>query len=33
MIKDVMILTGADFLIDGCATASYFYGPLNPDAK
>lgn len=33
MIKDLMILTGADFLIDGGATASYFYGPLNPDAK
>lgn len=26
-------ITGADFLIDGGATASYFYGPLNPDAK
>ena len=24
-------ITGADFLIDGGATASYFYGPLNPD--
>ena len=23
------IITGADFLIDGGATASYFYGPLN----
>lgn len=23
-------ITGADFLIDGGATASYFYGPLNP---
>ena len=23
--------TGADFLIDGGATASYFYGPLQPD--
>ena len=22
-------ITGADFLIDGGATASYFYGPLN----
>ncbi len=33
MKKDVMILTGADFLIDGRATASYFYGPLNPNAK
>ncbi len=26
-------ITGADFLIDGGATASYFYGPLNPDSK
>lgn len=25
-------ITGADFLIDGGATASYFYGPLRPDA-
>lgn len=24
-------ITGADFLIDGGATASYFYGPLQPD--
>ena len=24
-------ITGADFLIDGGATASYFYGPLAPD--
>lgn len=24
-------ITGADFLIDGGATASYFYGPLNPE--
>ena len=24
------IITGADFLIDGGATASYFYGPLKP---
>lgn len=23
-------LTGADFLVDGGATASYFYGPLKP---
>ena len=29
--KEVMILTGADFLIDGGATASFFYGPLNPN--
>lgn len=26
-------ITGADFLIDGGATASYFYGPLNPYSK
>ncbi len=26
-------ITGADFLIDGGATASYFYGPLQPNAK
>lgn len=25
-------ITGADFLIDGGATASYFYGPLKPAA-
>lgn len=24
-------ITGADFLIDGCATAAYFYGPLKLD--
>ena len=24
-------ITGADFLIDGGATASYFYGPLTPE--
>lgn len=23
-------ITGADFLIDGGAAASYFYGPLKP---
>lgn len=26
-------ITGADFLIDGGATASYFYGPLRPDGN
>ncbi|MCM1109281.1 MAG: SDR family oxidoreductase [Clostridium sp.] len=26
-------ITGADILIDGGATASFFYGPLNPDSK
>ena len=26
-------ITGADFLIDGGATASYFYGPLRPEKQ
>lgn len=26
-------ITGTDFLIDGGATASYFYGPLKPEIK
>lgn len=26
-------ITGADFLIDGGATASFFYGPLKPEQK
>lgn len=26
-------ITGSDFLIDGGATASYFYGPLQPNAR
>ncbi|MCC2253148.1 SDR family oxidoreductase [Ruminococcus sp. CLA-AA-H200] len=26
-------ITGADFLIDGGATASYFYGPLKPETS
>ncbi|MCM1151409.1 MAG: SDR family oxidoreductase [Alistipes sp.] len=26
-------ITGADFLVDGGATASYFYGPLNPETR
>ena len=26
-------ITGADFLIDGGATASYFYGPLKPETR
>ena len=32
MMKEVMIWAGAgtDYLIDGGATASYFYGPLKP---
>lgn len=24
-------ITGSDFLIDGGATAAYFYGPLKPE--
>ncbi|MCL4280473.1 MAG: SDR family oxidoreductase, partial [Ignavibacteriaceae bacterium] len=26
-------ITGSDFLIDGGVTASYFYGPLQPEKK
>ena len=26
-------ISGSTFLIDGRATASYFYGPLRPDAE
>ena len=26
-------ITGSDFLIDGGATASYFYGPLKPESQ
>lgn len=26
-------ITGADFLVDGGATASFFYGPLQPEGK
>jgi NAD(P)-dependent dehydrogenase (short-subunit alcohol dehydrogenase family) len=26
-------ISGSTFLIDGGATASYFYGPLRPDAE
>lgn len=26
-------ITGSDFLMDGGATASYFYGPLRPEGK
>lgn len=29
-VKWGAFITGADFLIDGGATASYFYGPLKP---
>lgn len=30
MSEEGAFITGADFLIDGGATASYFYGPLKP---
>lgn len=30
MMPQGAFITGADFLIDGGATASYFYGPLKP---
>lgn len=30
MMQQGAFITGADFLIDGGATASYFYGPLKP---
>ena len=32
MSRKGAFITGADFLIDGGATASYFYGPLRPEA-
>ncbi|WP_455617359.1 SDR family oxidoreductase [Eisenbergiella sp.] len=32
MSDKAAFITGADFLIDGGATASYFYGPLKPEA-
>lgn len=31
MTERGVFITGADFLIDGGATASYFYGPLRPE--
>ena len=31
MTEKGALITGADFLIDGGATASYFYGPLKPE--
>ena len=31
MSRKGAFITGADFLIDGGATASYFYGPLKPE--
>jgi NAD(P)-dependent dehydrogenase (short-subunit alcohol dehydrogenase family) len=33
MTQQGAFITGADFLIDGGATASYFYGPLKPAEK
>lgn len=30
-IVKITNITGSDFLIDGGATASYFYGPLGPE--
>lgn len=32
MSPDAAVVTGSDFLIDGGVTASYFYGPLAPEA-
>lgn len=32
MSRKGAFITGADFLFDGGATASYFYGPLKPEA-
>ena len=32
MSEKSIFITGADILIDGGATASYFYGPLKPEA-
>lgn len=32
MSERAAFITGADFLIDGGATASFFYGSLNPEA-
>lgn len=33
MARSGAFITGSDFLIDGGATASYFYGPLKPGNK
>lgn len=30
-MEQTKFITGSDFLMDGGATASYFYGPLNPN--
>ena len=33
MSEKGVFITGADFLIDGGATASYYYGPLKPETN
>ncbi|MBO6046976.1 MAG: SDR family oxidoreductase [Erysipelotrichaceae bacterium] len=33
MSDRAQFITGSTFLVDGGATASYFYGPLRPDTK
>ena len=33
MSDRAQFITGSTFLIDGGATASYYYGPLNPDTE
>lgn len=33
MSERAQFITGATFLVDGGATASYFYGPLNPSLE
>ena len=33
MSERAQFITGSTFLIDGGATASYYYGPLNPNAE
>lgn len=33
MSERAQFITGSTFLIDGGATASYYYGPLQPDAE
>ena len=33
MSERTQFITGSTFLIDGGATASYFYGLLNPNTK
>lgn len=33
MSERAQFITGSTFLVDGGATASYYYGPLNPNAE